>query len=353
MLPTDRRGTNALNFLASDLALRVGGRLQGEDLPVTGLATLESAGAGDLSFLANPRYRKYLQTTSAGVVLVRAELLSLVPHSAILVDNPYLAFARLSQLFDWRVPLSSGIHETAVVEVGVSIDETAQICAGAVIEAGAQIGPECFIGANTVVGRGSVIGAHSRIEANVSIYPDVVIGERCLIHSGAVLGADGFGFAPSQSGWQKIAQLGGVRIGNDVEIGAGTTIDRGALDSTLIADGVKLDNQIQIAHNVQIGERSAIAGCTAVAGSTKIGKDCTIGGLSGIAGHLEIADGTHITAMTLVSRSIREAGAYSSGTGLEAHSQWKKNVVRFRQLDSIAKRVRDLEMKLEQLSAKG
>lgn len=338
---------------ASEIADLVGGTLVGEDLSVSGVATLASGSANHISFLSNSKYQSQLASSKAGVVLVAKEFEHLVPHSAIVVANPYLAFAKVTQLFDWRDEVRGSQSERATIAPDAQVSETAYIASGAVIEAGAVVADFAYVGPNTVVGCGSVIGAQSRLEANVSIYPSVVIGQRCLIHSGAVIGADGFGFAHDGKGWVKIAQLGGVTIGDDVEIGAGTTIDRGALEDTQIANGVKLDNQIQIAHNVHIGESTAIAGCTAIAGSTRIGSHCTIAGMSGVTGHLEIADKTHITAMTLVSRSIKEPGAYSSGTGLEPHAQWKRNVVRFRQLDQLSQRVKQLELLVQQLATEG
>ena len=341
-------------YAISDLAKVVGGRIVGDSgLVIHQLATLQAAGEGQLSFFANPRYLHQLEQTHAAAVLVKEAQLLATPCTAIVVDNPYLAFAKLTALFDWRLSAVAGIAASAVVAEDADVSSTAQICAGAVIESGAVIAKRAVVGANSVVGRGSRVGTDSRLEANVTLYPNVHVGERCIIHSGAVLGADGFGFAPHKGEWVKINQLGGVRIGNDVEVGANTTIDRGALDNTQIENGVKLDNQIQIAHNVVIGEGTAIAGCTAVARSTKIGRHCTIAGLSGITGHLEIADGTHVTAMSLVSKSIKVPGAYSSGTGIEPHQQWKRNVVRFRQLDELAQRVRKLEKTLEHFSTEG
>ena len=338
---------------ASEIANLVGGTLVGEDLSVSGVSTLAAGSPNQISFLSNSKYQSQLSSSQAGVVLVSDEFASLVPHSAIVVANPYLAFAQVTQLFDWRVEVQGFQSDRASIHPEAQVSPAAYVSAGAVIEAGAVVSEGAYIGPNSVVGCGSVVGEQSRLEANVSIYPGVEIGQRCLIHSGAVIGADGFGFAHDGKGWVKIAQLGGVTIGDDVEVGAGTTIDRGALENTHIANGVKLDNQIQIAHNVQIGESTAIAGCTAIAGSTRIGSHCTIAGMSGVTGHLEIADKTHITAMTLVSRPIKEPGAYSSGTGLEPHAQWKRNVVRFRQLDQLSQRVKQLELLVQQLASEG
>lgn len=337
---------------AAQLAEIVQGELVGEDCQISGIGTLKSANESQLSFLSNSRYREELVNTQAGVVLVRSEDSGQVPKSAIVVADPYLAYARLSQLFapDHTATSSSA---SANIDPTAQVASTARIGAGAVIEAGAVIGERVVIGSNAVVGRNSKIGHDTQISANVSIGYGVTVGQRCILHSGAVVGADGFGFAPSREGWQKIAQLGSVVIGDDVEIGACTTIDRGALEDTEIGSGVKLDNQIQIAHNVIIGDHTAIAGGCAIAGSTRIGKRCTIAGMSGITGHLEIADGTHVTAMSLVSRSIKEAGAYSSGTAIEPHRQWKRNAVRFRQLDEMHKRILELEGLVKKLAEKG
>ncbi len=342
------------SFLLSELASRLGGTLTGNpDTRITHLGTLQSADAEALSFFANARYLNQLKSTQAGAVLITPSMKDECPVDAILVENPYLAFAQASQLFDWRLDATAGIHPSAVISDAAQIDPTAEVGPQAVVEAGAVIAAGAVIGAGSVVGRDCRVGENTRLEARVTLYPNVSIGRNSLIHSGAVIGADGFGFAPTPQGWEKICQLGGVRIGDNVEVGACTTIDRGALDDTVIEDGVKLDDQVLIAHNVVVGRYTAIAGCTAVAGSTKIGERCTIAGHSGITGHLQIADGTHVTAMSLVSRSITKPGVYSSGTGMEPHRQWKRNVVRFRQLDELARRVRKLEQAQEQYSTEG
>ncbi|MBV0932505.1 UDP-3-O-(3-hydroxymyristoyl)glucosamine N-acyltransferase [Marinobacterium weihaiense] len=346
--------TSTTCFTLAELAGALGGELHGEaEASVCSLATLQSAGEGQLSFFANGRYLKQLRATRATAVLVSARHLDECPVAAILVEDPYLAFARASQLFDWRPAVAAGVHPSAVIAEDVQVPTDAQIGAQAVIEPGVRLASGVVIGPGCVIGRDCHIGPRTRLEANVTLYPNVRLGAETLIHSAAVLGSDGFGFAPTPNGWEKICQLGGVVVGDRVEIGAGVTIDRGALDDTRIEDGVKLDNQIQIAHNVVIGRDSAIAGCTAVAGSTKIGQRCTIAGMSGITGHLEIADDTHVTAMSLVSKSIANPGVYSSGTGLEPHQQWKRNVVRFRQLDELARRVRKLEQAVELYSTEG
>lgn len=317
------------------------------------IATLDSAGADQLSFFHNPKYAEKLSRSTAGAVLVTAEYADQVQGVALVVANPYIAYARCTALFNKTAGAEASIHVSACVAESAEIHETAQLGPNVVVGDSTVIAKDVVIAANTVVGDRCVVGEGCQILANATLYPDVKLGQRCRIHSGAVLGADGFGFANERGRWVKIHQLGGVTIGDDVEVGAGTTIDRGALDDTVIGNGVILDNQIQIAHNVVIGENTAIAGCTAVAGSTRIGKNCTIAGACGITGHLEIADGTHVTAMTLVSKSISKAGAYSSGTVAEPHHQWKKNVVRFRQLDDISRRVKKLESIVKQQNSKG
>ncbi|WP_415899214.1 UDP-3-O-(3-hydroxymyristoyl)glucosamine N-acyltransferase [Neptuniibacter sp. QD48_11] len=320
-----------------------------DDFKVSALATLEKARSSDLSFIANSKYQKYLSDSQAGAVLMAPTDLEYFEGNALVLDNPYLAYARVSQLFALPPDSLKGIAASANIAESAKVAKTASIAHGVVIGERSIVGDGVVIEPNAVIGADCVIGAESVIKANVTLYTDVHIGTNCLIHSGAVLGADGFGFANEKGDWVKIAQLGGVRVGNNVEVGAGTTIDRGALENTIISDGVILDNQIQIAHNVSIGEKSAIAGCTAVAGSTKIGAGCTIAGACGITGHLSIADGSHITAMSLVTKSIVEPGVYSSGTGMLPHKQWKKNVVRFRQLDDLARRIKSVEDKITEI----
>ncbi len=345
---------HAQQIRLQDIANLLGGQVIGDpEYRVHALATLQSAGSDQLSFFANARYLAQLKSSQAGAVLVRAEHLDSVANHAILVEDPYLAYARVSALFDWRAPANAGVHPTAVLGPDVQVDATAEVGAYAVIGAGSRIAAGACIGAQVMIGARCQVGENSRIEAGVVFYDDVRLGARSIVHSGAVLGADGFGFAPDAGRWVKIYQLGGVLVGDDVEIGAGTTIDRGALDDTRIGNGVKLDNQVQVAHNVHIGADTAIAGCTAIAGSTRIGERCTIAGLSGITGHLTIVAGTHITAMSLVSKSITKPGAYSSGTGLQPHQSWKRNVVRFKQLDELARRVAKLEQTIELNSIEG
>ena len=329
------------------IAEALGARLNGDaDLTVTGIATLQSAEPGQITFLANASYARYLADTRASAVILNEAFADQCPTNVLVMENPYLGYARLSHWFDPAGRPAAGIHPSATVDPSASVAASASIAAGVVVEAEAVIGDGVVIGAGSFIGARSQVGDDSRLWANVTLYHDVRIGERCIVHSGAVLGADGFGFANDRGVWHKIAQIGGVRVGNDVEIGANTTIDRGALDDTVIGDGVKLDNQIQIAHNVQIGAHTAIAACVGIAGSTTIGEYCIFGGGSGVGGHLEIADRVHLTGMTMVTRSLNEPGVYSSGTGVESNRHWRKSVVRFRQLDDMARRLKELEKKL-------
>ena len=335
-------------FQLDELASYLGGKVRGDGAClIESLATLDEAKKGQLAFFANARYLNQLKATQASAVLVSPEYADVAPCSVIILDNPYLGFARASHQFDTTPAVCAGIASGVQVHPAASVSSSAQLEANVSVAEGAVIGDHVYVGPNSVIGRNCRLDAGVRLNANVTLYDDIKIGENSLIHSGAVIGADGFGFAPNAGKWVKICQLGGVTIGKNVEIGAGTTIDRGALSDTLIEDGVKLDNQIQIAHNVVVGENSAIAGCTAVAGSTKIGAGCTVAGGVGITGHLNIADGSHITAMSLVSKSVSKPGAYSSGTGLMPSKQWKRSVVRFRQLDDLAKRIKSLEEKIE------
>lgn len=331
-------------YRLGELAERLGLTLQGDpQQEILGLATLGRADSRQLSFLDNSKYQQYLADTRAGAVIIHPDLAASCPVSCLLSEQPYLAYAQASRLFERKSTAERGIHPSASISEGAEISPEA------------SIGPLCYIGSDTsiaagvVIGAGTVIGDRCRIDSNtifhgnVTLYQDVKVGSGCIIHSGAVLGSDGFGFAPSEHGWEKISQLGGVTVGNKVEIGAGTTIDCGALDDTVIEDGVIIDNLVQIAHNVHVGKNTAIAGCTGIAGSTSIGADCIIAGAVGIIGHLRIVDDVHITAMSLVTRSITKAGSYSSGTVVADTSMWRKNAVRFGQLESLYQRVKRLE----------
>ncbi|QQD24633.1 UDP-3-O-(3-hydroxymyristoyl)glucosamine N-acyltransferase [Venatoribacter cucullus] len=331
-----------------ELAQHLGAELRGDaGIMIRGVATLQDAGAGMVSFLANPSYRSQLAGSAASAVIVAADVADEAPCATLVVKNPYLSFALVTQLFDNRPQPRAGIHASAVIAASARLGNNVSIGPNVVIGEHCELGDGCEIGANTVISDHCVLGAGCILRANVTLYHDVVLGERVQIHSGTVIGADGFGFAPDKGRWHKIAQLGGVRIGNDVEIGANTCIDRGALGNTEIGDNVILDNLIQIAHNVKVGDGTAMAACTGIAGSTSIGKHCTLGGNAGVAGHLDIADGVHIAGKALISKSITEAGAYSSATPQMPMQEWRRNAVRFRQLDDMAKRLQKLEKSQE------
>jgi len=322
-------------FSLGDLAVRFGLGLRGEpNLRVSRVATLSRAEAGSLSFLANPRYRKQMESTHATAVVVGPEHAAACPVAALIDPNPYLAYARIADLLHPRTAPAAGIHSTAVVSAGAKVAPSASVGPLAVIEDGADIGERVVVGPGCVVQRGAVIGADSWLVSRVSLYPGVRIGRRCLLHAGAVLGADGFGFASDAGSWVKVPQLGGVQVGDDVEIGANTTIDRGAIEDTVVEHGVKLDNQIQVGHNVSIGAHTAVAGCVGISGSTTIGRRCMIGGGVGIAGHLTIADDVVVTGCSLVSASIRQAGSYSSGMPTVETRLWRRMVAHLRRLDT-------------------
>lgn len=332
--------THTLSSLAQYLGIDFDGD---PDCALSALATLQSAGPGEVSFIANPVYRKYLATTRASAVILAPALTGDFAGNKLLTDKPYEAYARLTALFDRRTPVPRGIHTSALLGVGCEVADDIAVGPNAVIGDDVVLGPGVEVGAGSIIGDGCVLGAGSRLAARVVLYHNVRLGRNCLIHSGAVIGADGFGFAPTPEGWLKIHQLGGVVLGDDVEVGSGTTIDRGALDDTWVGDGVKIDNQVQVAHNVRIGNNSAIAGQVGIAGSTTLGENCTIAGGVGIIGHLTIADGVHVTAMSLVTHSIREAGSYSSGTPLTPTREWRRNAVRFKKLDELAARLKKLD----------
>ncbi|MBL4826683.1 MAG: UDP-3-O-(3-hydroxymyristoyl)glucosamine N-acyltransferase [Spongiibacteraceae bacterium] len=315
---------------------------------ITGLATLSSASAGQLSFLASGHYLSALKMTSASAVIVSADQVQESPCHCLVSENPYLTYAKVSHLFDDSGQCYGDIHPSAV------LSDSAVISSGVTIGPNCHIGDNVSIGKNTLIGAGcsignnSVIGAGCILYANVSVYHRVSMGDQVIVHSSAVIGSDGFGFAPSrEEGWVKIAQLGGVKIGDRVEIGAATTIDRGALDDTVIGNNVIIDNHVLIAHNVSIGDQTAIAGAAGIAGSSRVGERCTIAGGAGIIGHLTIADDVHITVRTIVSKSITKAGSYSSGTMMQETAQWRKNAVRFSKLDTIYRRLTELEKKLK------
>ncbi|MBC2678689.1 MULTISPECIES: UDP-3-O-(3-hydroxymyristoyl)glucosamine N-acyltransferase [Pseudomonas] len=320
---------------------------------ITGLATLQEAGPAQLSFLANPQYRKFLPDSHAGAVLLKAADAEGFQGDALIVPDPYLAYARISHLFDPKPRASAGVHPTAVIADDAQVDAAASVGPFAVIESGARIAAGVTVGAHCFIGARCEIGEGGWLAPRVTLYHDVRIGKRVVIQSGAVLGGEGFGFANEKGVWQKIAQIGGVSIGDDCEIGVNTAVDRGALADTLIGNGVKLDNQIQIAHNVQIGDNTAMAACVGISGSSKIGKNCMLAGGVGLVGHIEICDGVFITGMTMVTHSITEPGAYSSGTAMQPAAEWRKSAARLRQLDDMARRLKQVEKRVEAVTQGG
>lgn len=333
-----------MSLRLADLAVRFGCKLQGDpEAQIDRVSTLQGAGPGSLSFLANPRYVRFLEATRAAAVVLGPESADRCPVSALVCANPYATYARIAQLLHPSQPFDGGRHPAAVVEPGAQVDHSAWIAAGACIEAGTSIGPGCWVGPGSVVMAGARLGAGSKLVANVTVCREVRIGERCLLHPGVVIGADGFGQAPDAGGYVKVPQIGTVVVGDDVEIGANSTVDRGAIEDTVIEDGVKIDNLVQIGHNTHVGAHTVIAGCVGISGSTRIGRRCMIGGQVGIAGHLEICDDVVLTGRTMVISSIREPGMYSSGLTADEARRFRRNSARFHQLDELAKRLRQLE----------
>jgi len=344
----------SVTMTLGQLAEALGATLKGpEALQITGLATLQEAGPGQLSFLANPQYRKYLDNCQAGAVLLKAADAESFAGNALIVADPYQAYARISHLFDPKPKAVAGIHPSAVVAEDAQVDASASIGPFAVIESGARIEADVSIGAHCFIGARCVVGEGGWLAPRVTLYHDVIIGKRVVIQSGAVIGGEGFGFANEKGIWRKIAQIGGVTIGDDVEIGVNTAVDRGALSDTRIGDGVKLDNQIQIAHNVQIGDHTAMAACVGISGSTRIGKHCMLAGGVGLVGHIDICDNVFVSGMTMVTRSITEPGSYSSGTAMQPLADWRKSAARIRQLDDMAKRLQQLEKRVDTVTSGG
>lgn len=330
----------ARQFTAREIAERFGLAVHGDPgTSVSSVATLSRATARDLSFLANPRYRSHLSDTRAGVVILRADDAQGHDGTALVAKDPYVAFAKAAALFETRPSVTPGIHPSAVIDPLARIDPTACIGPFACIGPGSSIGAGVVVGAGCVIGEDCILGEGSELGARVTLVKHVRLGKRVLVHPGAVIGADGFGLAMDAGAWLKVPQLGGVAIGDDCEIGANTTIDRGAIEDTVLEEDVRLDNQIQIGHNVRIGAHTAMAGCSAVAGSATIGRYCLIGGGAGILGHLEVCDRVVVTAMSLVTHSIRAPGEYSSGTPLMDNRSWRKSAARFKQLDGLARRL--------------
>ncbi|EGU42889.1 UDP-3-O-[3-hydroxymyristoyl] glucosamine N-acyltransferase [Vibrio ichthyoenteri ATCC 700023] len=332
----------------AELATITGGELHGDaTATVTMVAPMDKAQQGHVTFLSNPKYAKHLAECQATVVMIKQAQRELCVGNALVVADPYVAFAKVAQALDTTPKAAVAIAPSAVIDPSASVGNNVAIGANAVIEEGVSLGDNVVIGAGCFIGKNAIIGNNTQLWANVSVYHNVEIGSDCLVQSNTVIGSDGFGYANEKGEWIKIPQLGTVRIGNRVEIGACTTIDRGALDDTIIADNVIIDNQMQIAHNVEIGYGTAMAGATVVAGSTKIGKYCIIGGASVLNGHIEIADGVTITGMGMVMRSIEEKGMYSSGIPLQTNKEWRRTATRVHRIDEMNKRLKAVEKQLE------
>lgn len=342
-------GSGRTSFSLRDIAGRFGGEVAGDPaIEVSQVATLESATPDSITFLANERYLPQLKSTRAAAVIVGEAARSATRIPRIVCSNPYAYFARVSALFNPAHALRAGVHAAAVIDASARIAPDAEIGPHAVVERRAVVGSGSTVGAGCFIGEGAAIGSGTRLHARVTVYHDCVIGDRVILHSGVVVGADGFGIAMDEGRWLKVPQIGRTLIGDDVEIGANTTVDRGALDDTVIEEGAKLDNQIQIGHNVRVGAHTAIAACVGIAGSTRIGRYCRIGGGAGIAGHLTIADRVEISAFTLVTKSIGRAGIYTGVYAFEPHDAWRRNAAQLRHLAELAGRVRELESRRPQ-----
>lgn len=342
--------TSPATFTVAELAERIGAQIVGDPaVVISGIAPLDVAVAGELSHLSSPAWRTRLAATRASAVILSGDDASAAPCTALIVQQPYLAYARLSSLFSTAPAIAIGLSSAASIDPAAQLAAGVAVAPGAVIARGARIGPGTCIGANAVIGEDVLVGANCRIHAGAVLCHGVRLGDRCVIHPGAVIGADGFGFTPDEDGrLVAIAQLGSVQLGEDVEVGAGTTIDRGALGDTIIEKGVKIDNQVQIGHNCHIEHDTVICGCTGIVGSSRIGAHCVLAGGVGVGGDgpVRIADYTVVSGMTHVSRSIEVAGIYSSGTLPQPTRSWKRNAVRFTQLDAMAGRIAALERQL-------
>ena len=328
----------------AELAVRFGCELRGDPAAtVERVASLQEGGPGSLAFLANPRYRRHLAATRATAVVLDAQAAEACPVAALVTGNPYATYARIAQLLHPEPPPAAGRHPQALVEDGAEVDASAYVGALAFVAAGAVIGPRVVVGPGSVVLAGARIGADTRLVARVTVCERVVVGARCVLHPGSVLGADGFGHAPDVGGYVRVPQVGSVTLGDDVDVGANTTIDRGAIGDTVVGNGVKIDNLVQVGHNVRIGEHTVIAACSGISGSAVIGRRCMLGGMVGVVGHLEICDDVAVTGRTMVSSSIRRPGVYSSGLPADEARRFRRNAARFQHLDELAKRVRRLE----------
>lgn len=335
----------------AEIAEIVDGRIEGdESFLISGIAPLDKAQTHELTFLSNPKFQNQLNTTQSGCVLLSNSFESSISNTKIYCKNPYLGFALVSQHLSSNPLPADAVSKSAIVHPSSEIADSVCLGDGVSIGKNCRIERNVTIGANATIGDNCVIGEGTLIYANVSVYHGVAIGKQCIFQSGAVIGSDGFGYANDSGKWIRIAQTGGVRIGDFVDIGANSTVDRGALENTVIGDGVKIDNLCHVAHNVEIGENTAMAAHSGIAGSTVIGKSCTFSGRSSIIGHLNIADGTHLTAGTMVNKSNSKSAVFSSGTGAQENKAWRKNVARFKQLDDMAKKIRMLEQQLKDLT---
>jgi UDP-3-O-[3-hydroxymyristoyl] glucosamine N-acyltransferase len=332
-----------VSITLGELAVRFGCVLKGDpDVRISRVGTIERADGDSITFLANPRYKRHLANTKAAAVVLDPKLADESPVAALLASNPYATYARIASVLYPPPTAPPGLHPSASVDPAATIDQSASIGPNSVIEAGVTIGARAIVGPGSIVMTGATIGADTWLVANVTTCPGVVIGERCIFHPGVVVGSDGFGFAPDRGAWVKIPQVGSVRIGNDVEIGAKSTIDRGAIEDTVIGDGVKLDNQVHIAHNVQLGAHTVMAGQSGVAGSTTLGQRCMIGGQCGIGGQLTLCDDVIVTGKSFVSTSIRKPGIYSGSLTVDEATRFRKNAARFHQLDELARQLRKI-----------
>jgi UDP-3-O-[3-hydroxymyristoyl] glucosamine N-acyltransferase len=332
----------------ADLAVRYGCELHGDpDREVSCVGTLESAGSTAITFLANPQYRKQLATTKAAAVILAQEAVAECAAPCLVTKNPYAVYAAIAAELYPLPRLNAGIHPQAFVSSNAVLGAGSEVAAGAFIGQNVRIGDNVLVGPNCVIGDDSVIGAETRLIANVTLYSRVRVGSRCILHAGVVLGADGFGIAQTPVGWRKVPQVGSVVIGNDVEIGANSCVDRGAIEDTVVGNGVKLDNQVQIGHNCRIGDHTAMASQSGVSGSTVIGARCVIGGKAAVAGHLVICDDVFLAGRASVTKSIAKPGVYSSVFPAEEAGIWRKLVARFKRLDEMSSRLKQLEKQIK------
>ncbi|MEW6132363.1 MAG: UDP-3-O-(3-hydroxymyristoyl)glucosamine N-acyltransferase [Pseudomonadota bacterium] len=342
-----------MSYSLSEIVAQFGGELLDDSgVRITGVAPVERAGDGEIAFVSQAKYLRGIASSRAAALILPPEGRDACTRPRIIAGNPYLYFARVSALLNPAPRPAPGVHFTAFIHPQAKVAATATVGAGAVVCEGAVVGERSIVGPNSVVGEYVTLGDDCLLHANVTIYRHCVVGNRVILHSGCVIGSDGFGFADDRGRWVKIPQVGRVVLGDDVEVGAGTTIDRGTLDDTVIEEGVKLDNLIQVAHNVRIGAHTAIAACTGIAGSAKIGRHCMIGGAAMIFGHIEIADGVRISTNTLITKSLTKAGTYTSALPFSEHGEWLRNAAHLRSLDKLVGRIKDLEKRISELEGK-